>query len=191
MFNNFLTRAMNVSNAAEVENAPRNLLKRHYNKEYNNLIKIPTMREKVSKSLAIAAFAFIVIVAGARKRGNIIIADFENDSYGNWKAEGKAFGSGPAKRIPDAHFGLNVLGYELSYNDLLGELITLLKAPANVTNYVKPDTENFKIEAIVDKNILEVFVNDGEMYYAMPFDGPKTDCSVYKGPGRRSEDDIE
>jgi fructan beta-fructosidase len=74
----------------------------------------------------------------------------------------------------DAHFGLNVLGYEFSYNDLLGEFITLLKAPATVTDYVKPDTENFKIEAIVDKNMLEVFVNDGETYYAMPFDGPKT-----------------
>ncbi|MEJ7677549.1 MAG: hypothetical protein WKG06_06700 [Segetibacter sp.] len=60
------------------------------------------MPKKVSKSLAIAAFVFMVIVAGAQQRGHIIIADFENDSYGNWKVEGDAFGSGPPKRIPDA-----------------------------------------------------------------------------------------
>jgi len=73
----------------------------------------------------------------------------------------------------DARFALNVLGYELSYNDLLGEFITTLKERTSVTDYVKPDTEIFKIEAIVDKNILEVFVNDGELYYVMPFEGPK------------------
>ncbi|MBD0294425.1 MAG: DUF4980 domain-containing protein, partial [Flavisolibacter sp.] len=73
----------------------------------------------------------------------------------------------------DAHFGINVLGYELAYNDLIGEFTTLLKAPATVADYVKPNSENFKIEAIVDKNILEVFVNDGELYYVLPFDAPK------------------
>ncbi|MBD0293875.1 MAG: hypothetical protein ICV84_01545, partial [Flavisolibacter sp.] len=73
----------------------------------------------------------------------------------------------------DAQFGINVLGYELAYNDLIGEFTTLLKAPVNVADYVKPNSENFKIEAIVDKNILGVFVNDGELYYVLPFDAPK------------------
>jgi fructan beta-fructosidase len=70
-------------------------------------------------------------------------------------------------------FGLNVLGYELSYNDLMGEFTTALDARLTNTNYVRPGTENFKIEAIVDKNMLEVFVNDGELYYAVPFDADK------------------
>lgn len=72
-----------------------------------------------------------------------------------------------------AEFGLNILGYNVSYNDLLGEFKVALKAPGIITNYVKPHTEIFKIEAIIDKNILEVFVNDGELYYVLPFDGEK------------------
>src|SRR5262245_21373203 len=28
---------------------------------------------------------------------NLLIADFEQDSYGNWKVEGEAFGPGPAR----------------------------------------------------------------------------------------------
>lgn len=93
----------------------------------------------------------------------------------------------------DATFGLNVLGYELVYNDLLGEFTTAVNrnhngappdrqaifsraaiTPITTTNYVKPDTEIFKIEVIVDKNIVEVFVNDGELYFAAPFEGEKT-----------------
>ena len=27
---------------------------------------------------------------------DILVADFENETYGNWKVEGKAFGPGPA-----------------------------------------------------------------------------------------------
>ena len=32
-----------------------------------------------------------------------------------------------------------------------------------------------KIEVIVDKNIVEFFVNDGEVYYAAPFNEEKTE----------------
>ena len=42
----------------------------------------------------------------------------------------------------------------------------------------------FKIEAIVDKNILEVYINDGELYYVSNFDGEKTprvEASVPRG----------
>jgi fructan beta-fructosidase len=71
-------------------------------------------------------------------------------------------------------FGLNVLGYELVYNDLIGQFLTTHNGPSSVTDYVKPGTDMFKIEAIVDQNILEVFVNDGELYYVLPFNGSKT-----------------
>ncbi|HXR82182.1 MAG TPA: GH32 C-terminal domain-containing protein, partial [Saprospiraceae bacterium] len=91
----------------------------------------------------------------------------------------------------DAQFALNVLGFEIAYHDLLGELITTINngkstAPAaagpfpppstalTTTNYVKPNEEVMKIEVIVDKNIIEFFVNDGEVYYAAPFNEEKT-----------------
>jgi sucrose-6-phosphate hydrolase SacC (GH32 family) len=81
-------------------------------------------------------------------------------------------------------FGLNILGYEIEYNDLLGVISTNAKTKSSF-EYIKPDTEIFKIEAIVDNNIIEVFINDGEMYYAAPFDIEKTKkIEVYvKGRG--------
>jgi sucrose-6-phosphate hydrolase SacC (GH32 family) len=37
-----------------------------------------------------------------------------------------------------------------------------------------PEGNTLKIEAIVDKNLLEFFVNDGELYYVTAFNGAKT-----------------
>jgi sucrose-6-phosphate hydrolase SacC (GH32 family) len=34
--------------------------------------------------------------------------------------------------------------------------------------------EKLKIEIIIDKNILEAFINDGELYYVTEFTGDKT-----------------
>ena len=36
------------------------------------------------------------------------------------------------------------------------------------------DAKIFKIEAIVDKNLLEFFINDGELYYVTEFAGKKS-----------------
>lgn len=106
----------------------------------------------------------------------------------------------------DATFGLNVLGYELVYNDLLGEFTTAVNpnhnsgaegpraifsgpsiTPLTTTVYSKPGTEIFKLEVIVDKNIVEVFVNDGERYFAAPYDGTKTGIveAFARGRGER------
>ncbi|MFH5884813.1 GH32 C-terminal domain-containing protein [Halalkalibaculum sp. DA3122] len=52
-------------------------------------------------------------------------------------------------------FGLNVNGYELTYN--------LLRSTLNDTFY--PIEETLKLELIVDRMGIEVFVNDGELYY--------------------------
>ncbi|MFL5742976.1 MAG: DUF4980 domain-containing protein [Flavisolibacter sp.] len=71
-------------------------------------------------------------------------------------------------------FGLRILGYEIEYNDLLGVFSATSKNTKASYEYVKPGTEIFKIEAIVDKNIIEVFINDGEIYYVAPFDMEKT-----------------
>jgi fructan beta-fructosidase len=89
----------------------------------------------------------------------------------------------------DAPITLNILGYELRYDN---EWIFATNAPddgkgkaeapagpfpaptaSTPVTYVT-DADIFKIEAIVDKNILEVFVNDGELYFATAFNGKKT-----------------
>ncbi|MFT4022733.1 MAG: hypothetical protein QM664_02985, partial [Flavihumibacter sp.] len=70
-------------------------------------------------------------------------------------------------------FGIRVHGYELSYDHLLGEFSTIHGSTNTKTTYANPDADIFSIEAIVDKNVLEVFVNDGELYYVLSFDGQK------------------
>ena len=42
-------------------------------------------------------FAFLSLVSAAWSADDIVIADFEGDTYGQWKVEGEAFGPGPAK----------------------------------------------------------------------------------------------
>lgn len=105
----------------------------------------------------------------------------------------------------DATFGLNVLGYEITYNDLLGQVTTALNPnhnstpagpqaifsgpaipPITTTTYYSA-SELFTFEIIVDKNIVEIFVNDGNLYFAAPFDAKKTDLveAFTKGRGNR------
>jgi fructan beta-fructosidase len=89
----------------------------------------------------------------------------------------------------DAPITLNILGYELKHDN---EWIFTTTAPTSgkVSSEVPagpfpaptasapviyvPNSEIFKIEAIVDKNILEFFINDGELYYVTAFNGEKT-----------------
>lgn len=105
----------------------------------------------------------------------------------------------------DATFGLNVLGYEIVYNDLLGQFTTALNPKHNstpagpqaifsgpaippiTTTIYYSDPEKFTVEVIVDKNIIEIFVNNGELYFAAPYDGNKTDLveAFVKGRGNR------
>ncbi|MBC7922813.1 MAG: glycoside hydrolase family 32 protein [Ferruginibacter sp.] len=67
-------------------------------------------------------------------------------------------------------FGLHINGYALTYSHLLGKF--------NQTDYVNPDSDHFKIEVIVDKAILEVFVNDGELYYVVPLNSVKAEKKI-------------
>jgi len=102
----------------------------------------------------------------------------------------------------DAQLSLNVLGFEISYNDLLGELTTTIdngKTTATAAsgpfpspstaletiNYIKPNAEVIKIEVIADRNIVEFFVNDGEVYYVAPFNAEKTKTIEASITGRR------
>lgn len=104
----------------------------------------------------------------------------------------------------DAPVGLNILGYELRYDN---EWIFTAAAPdegkvsteapagpfpapaasAPVIYDAGPDI--FKVEAIVDKNILEFFINDGELYYVTAFNGvksPKVEAFVPGSAGKAS-----
>ena len=89
----------------------------------------------------------------------------------------------------DAPITLNILGYELRHDN---EWIFTTTAPddgskkteapagpfppptASAPVIYVPGVDILKIEAIVDKNILEFFVNDGELYYVTAFNGKKT-----------------
>jgi sucrose-6-phosphate hydrolase SacC (GH32 family) len=103
----------------------------------------------------------------------------------------------------DAPITLNILGYELRHDN---EWIFATTAPddgkvkvgvpagpfpaptaSTPVTYI-PGSSIFKIEAIVDKNILEFFINDGELYYVTAFNGEKTKkiealVSGGRGPG--------
>lgn len=65
-------------------------------------------------------------------------------------------------------FGLDINGYKLTYH--------LLRSRLNDTFY--PIGNTLKLEVIVDKMGVEVFVNDGELYYADEYNSVDTDHSV-------------
>lgn len=94
----------------------------------------------------------------------------------------------------DAPITLSILGYELRYDNewqfsaipppvsgtpvaqATGTFGTGAGGPANNTPVKYVNTKaTLKIEAIRDKNILEVYINDGELYYVTEIIGTNTD----------------
>lgn len=75
-------------------------------------------------------------------------------------------------------FGLVINGYRLNYSSIMGKL--------NNVNYPTTTSKNLKIEVIVDKSVIEVFVNDGELYFVDPLDSVQADKKVeaYAGGGK-------
>lgn len=62
----------------------------------------------------------------------------------------------------DSHdFGMNINGYEITYSNLFNDL--------NKINYPVAKDKIFKMEAIIDKTIIEIYINDGELYFVKPF----------------------
>jgi sucrose-6-phosphate hydrolase SacC (GH32 family) len=60
-------------------------------------------------------------------------------------------------KVGDAHrFGLNINGHKMTYNHLRGNF--------NGTHYKVPYDDKLKIEVVVDRSSMEIFVNDGELY---------------------------
>ena len=54
--------------------------------------------------------ALIALTASAQAADDLLIADFEGDTYGSWKVEGEAFGPGPAQGALDGQMGVS--GFE-------------------------------------------------------------------------------
>lgn len=77
----------------------------------------------------------------------------------------------------DAPIAFRMLGYEMRFdNEWIFSTTPLQGSDQRDTQPVMyvPKPDIFKIEIIADKNILEFFVNDGELYYVVPFNGKKT-----------------
>jgi fructan beta-fructosidase len=55
-------------------------------------------------------FALLAAVSVAAERGEILIADFEGEDYGDWKVEGEALGPGPAQGTLPGQ--MEVTGYQ-------------------------------------------------------------------------------
>ncbi|MHC4733976.1 MAG: hypothetical protein ACYTDW_05885 [Planctomycetota bacterium] len=65
----------------------------------------------MEKTLSIILTIFLTAtVIVADEQNDILIADFEGKTYGDWKVEGEAFGPGPARGTLDGQ--MNVSGYE-------------------------------------------------------------------------------
>jgi len=65
-------------------------------------------------------------------------------------------------------FGININGFELAYNQFRSTLNDTFFPIENV----------FKLEVIVDRVGMEIFVNDGELYYAKEYNSVDTDHLV-------------
>lgn len=96
----------------------------------------------------------------------------------------------------------NIMGYELRYDN---EWVFATSAPqGSQENPIKPSgpfpapsptapvnyttvSDIFKIEALVDKNLLEFFINDGELYYVTEFKGKKSSDIKVSVPPKSGE----
>lgn len=78
-------------------------------------------------------------------------------------------------------FGMNINGYEVVYNNLFREL--------NQVNYPVLEGDTLKVEVVIDKAIIEVFVNDGELYFVDPLNSVEAEpeVRVFANGGDRSK----
>jgi len=75
---------------------------------------------KRKKYLLSTILASAVFVGCTSSKSDIVIADFEGQTYGNWQVEGNAFGDGPStKSAPGQQQieGFKGKGFANSYND--------------------------------------------------------------------------
>ena len=69
------------------------------------------MKKEVFRFSAFAAIIILVITSCNRQRSDVVITDFEYESYGDWKTEGDAFGTNPAKGTLPGPYRRTVEGY--------------------------------------------------------------------------------
>ncbi len=79
-------------------------------------------------------------------------------------------------------FGININGCKLAFDNLFGDFLCAvgesgLRDPqSRKASYLFP--QHNTIEVIVDKAIMEVFVNDGELYYVIPLNSAEADQKI-------------
>jgi fructan beta-fructosidase len=101
----------------------------------------------------------------------------------------------------DAPISLNVMGFEFRFDNewmvttATNEEVKPTTAPAGPfpppsaavpVTYV-PSGNEIKFEVILDKNIMECFINDGELYYVTAFNGVPTGKVEVGVPGRSAQ----
>ncbi len=69
----------------------------------------------MKRTLLTMALCAVLFVPGVYAADDIVVADFEGDTYGDWAVEGKAFGRGPAKgTLPSQRTVAGYLGVGLA-----------------------------------------------------------------------------
>lgn len=91
---------------------------------------------KLRKGLLMCATATFLLSAcssSQSNKDNIVIADFEGDTYGDWKVEGDAFGKGPSKQASPGQQpieGYKGSGFANSYNEQGDDARGVLTSPS-------------------------------------------------------------
>jgi fructan beta-fructosidase len=84
----------------------------------------------MKRTLLTMALCAALFVPGVYAADDIVVADFEGDTYGDWTAEGEAFGSGPAKgtlsgqRTVAGYLGAGLANSHAGGEDGTGKLIS-------------------------------------------------------------------
>jgi fructan beta-fructosidase len=68
------------------------------------------MKMRINKVLTLWTLISTFIISCEQQGGDIIIADFESDTYDNWNVEGSTFGTGPSRSVESDR--LLVKGYQ-------------------------------------------------------------------------------
>ncbi len=102
---------------------------------------------------------------------DLLIADFEAPTYGNWTVTGDAFGSGPAQGTLPGQ--MTVGGATIVYDTRKQELIVNgHRAPAPLREGRQ------RLTLYADRTGLEVFASDGLTYVPKPFQPRPADLGI-------------
>ena len=121
---------------------------------------------KINNILTLSALISTTIISCKPPGGDIVISDFESDTYGNWNVEGNAFGSGPSRSAESDTW--TVKGYQgerfvnsTGSDDSIGKLIsppfTIDKKYINFLVGGRLEEGKCGINLLVDNNIVKTY----------------------------------